>query len=85
MNKIIQKWRLTRHGSFSISRIFNIDAMISVDNQILLAKSGDYIKYSEYSLNNITAEFSMKIDAGNVRNSKGVPVINYVPCYDICG
>jgi hypothetical protein len=62
MSKIMQKWRLTRHGSISISGIFNIDAMMSVDNQILLAKSEDYVRYSEYSLNNITAEFSMQIN-----------------------
>jgi hypothetical protein len=42
--------------------------MISVDDQLLLAKSEDYLKYSVCSLNNtIVAEFSMEINTEKVR------------------
>jgi hypothetical protein len=39
MIKIIQKWKVTRHGNIPIKRNANIDTMLFADDQVLLAKS----------------------------------------------
>jgi hypothetical protein len=41
MNKIIQKWKVTRHGNVPINRNVNIETMLFADDQVLLAKSED--------------------------------------------
>jgi hypothetical protein len=62
MNKIIQKWKVTRHSNIPINRNVNIDTMLFADDQVLLAKSEDDLQYSVHSLNKIASEFSMKIN-----------------------
>jgi hypothetical protein len=41
MNKIIQKWKVTRHGNIQINRNVNINTMLFADDKVLLAKSED--------------------------------------------
>jgi hypothetical protein len=62
MNKTIQKWRWIRHGNISIRRNLNIDTELFTDTQIMLPPSEDDLHYSEYSLNDVAAEFSMEIN-----------------------
>jgi hypothetical protein len=64
MNKIFQKWKVTRHGNIPISRNVNIDTMLFADNQVLLAKSEDDLQYSVHNLNKTASEFSMEIKRG---------------------
>jgi hypothetical protein len=45
MNKIIQKWKVTRHGNIPITRNVNIDTMFFADDQVLLAKSEHDLQY----------------------------------------
>jgi hypothetical protein len=63
MNKIIQKWRLTRHRNIPISRYFNTYTMLFANGHILLTKSEDKLQYSVHNLNN-SQEFTMKIETG---------------------
>jgi hypothetical protein len=63
MYKIIQKWKVTRHGNIPINRNFNIDTMLFADDQVLLAKSEDDL----HNLNKIASEFSMEINAEKTR------------------
>jgi hypothetical protein len=67
MNKIIQKWKVTRHGNIPINRNVNIDTMLFADDQVLLAKYEDDLQYSVHNLNNIASEFSMEINAEKTR------------------
>jgi hypothetical protein len=67
MNKIIQKWKVTRHGNIPINRNVIIDAMLFADDHVLLAKSEDDLQYSVHNLNNIASEFSMEINAEKTR------------------
>jgi TusA-related sulfurtransferase len=41
MNKIIQKWKVTRHDNIPVNRKVNIGTMLFADDQVLLAKSED--------------------------------------------
>jgi hypothetical protein len=67
MNKIIQKWKVTRHGNIPINRNVNIDTMLFADDQVLLAKSERDLQYSVHYLNKIASEFSMEINADKTR------------------
>jgi hypothetical protein len=67
MNKIIQKWKVTRHGNIPINRNVNIDTMLFADDQVLLAKSEDDLQYSVHNFNNIASEFSTEINAEETR------------------
>jgi hypothetical protein len=58
-NKIIQKWRLPRHGYIPISTNVNTNTILFADDHILLTKSEDD---SVHSLNNTVKEFSMEIN-----------------------
>jgi hypothetical protein len=62
VNKVKQKWRLTRQENISISRNLNTDIMLFADDQILQAESEDNLQYSVYNLTNIAAEFSMEMN-----------------------
>jgi hypothetical protein len=62
-NKIIQKWKVTRHGNIPINRNVNINTMLFADDQVLLAKYEDYLQYSVHNLNKIASKFSMEINA----------------------
>jgi hypothetical protein len=62
INKIIQKWKVTRHGNIPINRNANINTMLFADDQILLTKSEDDLQYSVHNLNKIASEFSMEIN-----------------------
>jgi hypothetical protein len=63
MNKIIQKWKVTRHGNIPINRNVNIDTMLFADDRVLLAKSEDDLQYSVHNFNKIASEFPMEINA----------------------
>jgi hypothetical protein len=82
MNKIIPKWKVTRHGNIPINRNVNIETMLFEDDQILLAKSGDDLKYSVQNLNKIASEFSMEINAEKTRvmASRGMEPIRSKIC-----
>jgi hypothetical protein len=67
MNKITQKWKVTRHGNIPINRNVNIDTMLVADDQVLLAKSEDDLQYSVHNLNKTASKFSMKINAEKTR------------------
>jgi hypothetical protein len=67
MNKIIQKWKVTRHGNIPINRNININTMFFADDQVLLAKSEEDLQYSVRNLNKIASEFSMEINAEKTR------------------
>jgi hypothetical protein len=62
MNKIAEKWRLTRFGNISISKNFNIDTVLFVDNHILVAIFENDLQYLEYNLSNSSAELCTKIN-----------------------
>jgi hypothetical protein len=62
MNIIIQKWKVTRHGNMPINRNVNIDTMLFADDQVLLAKSEDYLQYSVHNLNKIAFEFYTELN-----------------------
>jgi hypothetical protein len=64
INKMIQKWRLIRHGNIPIGWNFNIDTIHFADDQIFMAKYEDDLYNIQYSLNNIFEEFSMEINTG---------------------
>jgi hypothetical protein len=55
MNRIIQKWKVTRHDNIPINRNVNIDAMLFADDEVLLAKSEDDLQYSVHNLNKIAS------------------------------
>jgi hypothetical protein len=67
MNKIIQKWKVIRHGNIPINRNVNIDTMLFADDQVLLAKSEDDLQYSVHNLNKVASEFSMDINTDTTR------------------
>jgi hypothetical protein len=67
MNKIIQKWKVARHGNIPINRNINIDTMLFADDQVLLAKFEDDLQYSVHNLNKIVSEFSMEIHTEKTR------------------
>jgi hypothetical protein len=67
MNKIIQKWKVTRHGNIPINRNVNIDTMLFVDDQVFLAKSEDDLQYSVCNLNKIASQFSMEMNVEKTR------------------
>jgi hypothetical protein len=67
MNKIIQKWKVTRHGNIPVNRNVNIDTMLFADDQVLWTKSEDDLRYSVYNLNKIASEFSIEINAEKTR------------------
>jgi hypothetical protein len=47
MNKIIQKWKVTRYDNIPINRNINIDTMLFADDQVLLTKSEDNLQYCD--------------------------------------
>jgi hypothetical protein len=55
MNKILKKWKVTRHGNIPIYRNVNIDTMLFADDQVLLAKYEDDLQYSVHNLNKIAS------------------------------
>jgi hypothetical protein len=67
MNKIIQKWKVTRHGNIPINRNVNIDGMLFADDQVFSAKFEDDLQYLVHNLNKIASEFSMEINAEKTR------------------
>jgi hypothetical protein len=67
MNKIIQKWKATRHGNIPINRNVNVDTVLFADDQVLLAKSEDDLQYSVHNLNKRASEFFMQINAEKTR------------------
>jgi hypothetical protein len=50
---------MIKHRNTSISRNFNIDTMLFIDEQILPAKFEDEPQYSIHNFNNRAAELSM--------------------------
>jgi hypothetical protein len=67
MNKIIQKWKVIRHGNIAFNRNVNIDTMLFADDQVLLVKYEDDLQYSVHNLNKIASEFSVEINAEKTR------------------
>jgi hypothetical protein len=53
----------------TISTDLNIIIVLYIDDQILLAKSDDYLQCSVYKLNYITAEISIQI---NIEKERGI-------------
>jgi TusA-related sulfurtransferase len=49
--KIIQEWKVTRHGNIPINRNVNIDTTLFEDHQVLLAKFKDDLQYLLHNLN----------------------------------
>jgi hypothetical protein len=62
MNKIIQKWR-----NIPVSRNFNIDTVLFADDQSLLTRSEDDLRYSVCNVNGIVEGFCMEINAGKTK------------------
>jgi hypothetical protein len=67
MNKIIQKWKVTRRDNIPINRNVDNYTMLFADDQVLLAKSEDDLQYSVHNLNNIASEVSMEINSEKTR------------------
>jgi hypothetical protein len=85
MYKIIQEWKVTRHGNIPINRIVNIGTMLFADDQVFLAKSEDDLQYSGHNLNKIASEVSMEINAEktSVILSRGMEPIRSKICFNI--
>jgi hypothetical protein len=67
MKKIIQKWKVTRHGNIPINRNVNIDTILSADDPVQVTKSEDDLQYSVHNLNRTASEFSIQINAVKIR------------------
>jgi hypothetical protein len=62
MNENVEEWKLTRYRNTSISRNFNIDNVLFVDNQILAAIFENDLQNLEYNLSNSSAELCIEIN-----------------------
>jgi hypothetical protein len=69
--------RLIRRGNIQISRIFDIGTVLYANEKIPLDIAENYTQCSLYNLNNVAANFSIKMSIKNTNNGYQINRTNW--------